>query len=196
MTRETLGSKFETSISSFKQIEEEITAMASSNTSGGLKLPLVIIGRSFSVFIRNSSQKKTLYLVSMKLPIKAALLDENCSSHPRELEMEDINVSVSPPNTTALIQPINGESLVKVVNQINLKNAIEWTAISWDRDKSSTITESWNSLWPRNYVTAASQNPVVESLNSSEDTALSQLFPDSLGSLKSYAPVLYHSVEE
>ncbi|KAK0072737.1 hypothetical protein PV325_010898 [Microctonus aethiopoides] len=182
MTRETLGSKFETSISSFKQIEEEITAMASKiiQTLGWLLACLK------SVFIRNSSQKKTLYLVSMKLPIKAALLDENCSSHPRELEMEDIN--------TCYVS--NGESLVKVVNQINLKNAIEWTAISWDRDKSSTITESWNSLWPRNYVTAASQNPVVESLNSSEDTALSQLFPDSLGSLKSYAPVLYHSVEE
>lgn len=200
MPRRTLELEQESStVEDLKEIKERITIMTCSNASGGFKLPLVVIGRSakptclknltkLPVYYRNQKTawmisslfkewfylefvpKVMLYLKSMKLPNKAVLLVDNCSSHPKELRIgNNIKVIFLPPNTAALIQPMdqgilqclklnyrflmmehvinnvnNGKETIEVVEKINLGNAMEWIAEAWDKVEPIIIEKSWN----------------------------------------------------
>ncbi|KAK0160472.1 hypothetical protein PV328_007880 [Microctonus aethiopoides] len=249
MPRKTFILKQETSTSDCKEMKERITIMASSNASGELKIPLVVIGRSteprcmkniaklpvyyksqecawmvsslfkewfFSEFV----PKVTLYLKSKKLSIKAVLLVDNCSSHPQKLQIgTNIKVIFLPPNTSALIQPMdqgvlqylklkyrffmmehiisnvnNGGELMEVVEQISLENAIEWLNNAWDDVRPIMIKKSWNSLWPSNCDAKTMQNPVLDLMNSSEKKMIPRVFHSILQNTESYAQISFDSL--
>ncbi|KAK0169767.1 hypothetical protein PV328_010408 [Microctonus aethiopoides] len=249
MPKKTFIPEQETSTSGFKEMKERITIMASSNASGGLKIPLVVIGRSTEpVCMKNITQlpvhyksqecawmvsslfkewfftefvpKVTLYLKSKKLPIKAVLLVDNCSSHPQKLQIgTNIKVIFLPPNTSALIQPMdqgvlqylklkyrflmmehiinnvnNGKELMKIVENISLGKAVEWLSIAWNNVRPVTIKKSWNSLWPRNCDATAMHNPVLGLMNSFKNKKLSRSFHRILQNTESYQQISYDSV--
>ncbi|KAK0180620.1 hypothetical protein PV327_002983 [Microctonus hyperodae] len=237
------------STSDFKEMNERITIMASNNASGELKIPLVVIGRSTEPeFIKNiiklpvyyKSQecawmvsslfkewfflefvpKVTLYLKSKKLPIKAVLLVHNCSSYQQKLQIgTNIRVIFLPPNTSALIQPMdqgilrylqlkyrffmvehiinnvnNGEGLIEVVEKVSLENVIEWLTNTWDDVRPITIKKSWSSLWPCNSDATTIRNLVHDLMDSSENKILSHLFHNILQNTEPYAQISYDSV--
>ncbi|KAK0168148.1 hypothetical protein PV327_001976 [Microctonus hyperodae] len=249
MPRKTFTSKEESSTCDSKEMKERITIMASSNASGGLKIPLVVIGKStepgcmksineLPVYYRSQEcawmvsslfkewffsefvPKVTLYLKSKNLPIKAVLLVDNCLSHPRKLQMgTNIRVIFLPPNTSALIQPMdqgvlqylklkyrflimehivnnvnNGEGLMEVVEKISLENGIEWLTNAWDNVRPITIKNSWNSLWRRNCDATTTQNSILDLMNLPENRILPRLFHSILQNTESYAQIAYDSV--
>ena len=123
-----------------KLSKERITVMGCVNSTGGHKLPLMVIGRSkhprcFKNMTlpkmhyrssKNAWQTRDLfkewfhkifvpevqdYLSRNKLPTKAVLLLDNASAHGCEEELKSsdrlISVIFFPPNTTAILQPLD-----------------------------------------------------------------------------------------
>ena len=109
------------------------------------------------------------------LPVKALLLLDNAPAHPNESILLSSDKSIKamflPPNTTALIQPMDqgvleslkrryrksllrklllldqeGDSMIDFVKKINVKDAIYMTADAWDDIPSLTLSKSWLKL--------------------------------------------------
>lgn len=107
------------------------------------------------------------------LPIQAVLVLDNFSAHfnAEELKTSDgaIWTKFLPPNTTAVIQPMdqNVIQMIKTryrqimmrevlgrpgefhdnIKKINVKDAIFWIAESWDKVPQISNRESWNLLY-------------------------------------------------
>ncbi|XP_025410373.1 jerky protein homolog-like [Sipha flava] len=102
----TLTSSHEKNAPGRKIIKARITFMPCANASGTYKLPLLVI---------ETAQKPLReHLLNVNLPPKALLLLDNCPGHPsaEELRSDDGNIFAMflPPNTTALIQPMDQNS--------------------------------------------------------------------------------------
>ena len=117
------------------------------------------------------------HLLNVNLPPKALLLLDNCPGHPsaEELRSDDGNIFAMflPPNTTALIQPmdqnviqniklnyrksllvnvladpVHGENLIDALKAINLKDAVFSLAYCWKLVPPMLIKKSWKHLLP------------------------------------------------
>lgn len=185
----------------FKLQKDRITVMACCNASGTFKLPLVVIGRSakprairkvmdkLPVSYENQQKawmtmalfKKWFYdefvpdvkafLASRGLPQKAVLFMDNCAAHPKSLESEGIRVEFLPPNTTALLQPMDqgclqnlkllyrrqlmdfvldklnaNKSLREALKDTTMKEVINWISNAWTNVSASTIIKSWKKV--------------------------------------------------
>ena len=115
------------------------------------------------------------HLSGKSLPVKALLLLDNAPAHPDESVLISSDKSIKavflPPNTTALIQPMDqgvlkslkqhyhksllrklllldeeGDSMITFVKKINVKDAIYMTAVAWDDIPSFTLSKSWLKL--------------------------------------------------
>ena len=115
------------------------------------------------------------HLQDKGLPIKALLLLDNAPAHPEagSLMSDDrcIKSMFLPPNTTALIQPMDqgvlealkrryrrrllqklpledkdGQTMVEYSKSINLNDAVYMVASAWDSIPASTFKKSWNKL--------------------------------------------------
>lgn len=113
------------------------------------------------------------FLTESGLPIQAVLVLDNCSAHfnTEELKTSDgaIWTKFLPPNTTAIIQPMDQNVIQMVksrykqimmrevlgrpgefhdnVKKINVKDAIFWIAESWNKVPEMSIRKSWNLLY-------------------------------------------------
>lgn len=113
------------------------------------------------------------FLEDSGLPIRAVLVLDNCSAHysSEELKTDDgaIWTKFLPPNTTAVIQPMDQNVIQMIksryrqimmrevlgrpgdfhdnVKKINVKDAIFWVAQSWDLVPQTSIRKSWNLLY-------------------------------------------------
>ena len=113
------------------------------------------------------------FLKKFDLPIQAVLVVDNCSAHfnAEELKTSDgaIWTSFLPPNTTAVVQPMDQNVIQMIksrykqimmkevlgrpgdfhdnIKRINVKDAIFWVAQSWDLVPQSSIRKSWNLLY-------------------------------------------------
>ena len=114
-------------------------------------------------------------MLGKNLPVKALLLLDNAPAHPDESVLLSSDKSIKamflPPNTTALIQPMDqgvleslkrryrksplrklllldqeGDSMIAFVKKINVKDAIYMTAAAWDDIPSLTLSKSWLKL--------------------------------------------------
>lgn len=180
-----------------KKQKERITVMACSNASGSLKLPLVLVGkypkpraiknlsllpvsykhqissyitgRTFTEWFNNELfPAVTEFLVSRGLATRAVVFMDNCLALTHELAKEDIRVEFLPPNTTALIQPLEqgwmrnlkvsyrqqlmkflmnnlsvGVSLDDAMKNLTIREVIFWIANSWSRLSDAMIMKSW-----------------------------------------------------
>ncbi|XP_025405713.1 jerky protein homolog-like [Sipha flava] len=117
------------------------------------------------------------HLLNVNLPPKALLLLDNCPGHPsaEELRSDDGNIFAMflPPNTTALIQPmdqnviqniklnyrksllvnvladpVHGENLIDALKAINLKDAVFSLVNCWKLVQPMLIKKSWKHLLP------------------------------------------------
>ena len=115
------------------------------------------------------------HLEDQGLPHKALLLLDNAPAHPEagSLMSDDgcIKAMFLPPNTTALIQPMDqgvlealkrryrrrllhkllledkdGQSMIEYAKSINLKDVVYMVASAWDDIPASTFKKSWNKL--------------------------------------------------
>lgn len=116
--------------------------------------------------------KVTEYLIKEKLPVKAILLVDNCKAH-LHLKMNNIETVFSPPNVTALIQPLDqgileaikrrykyiltlalaskqqdNIKLPSLLKDVTIEEATYWVNQSWEAVKRETIHKCWNKLWP------------------------------------------------
>lgn len=115
----------------------------------------------------------TAFLTSKGLPVRAALVLDNCSAHfnADALKTADglIFTIFLPPNTTAVIQPMDqnviqmiktryrnqmmqeivarGGEFDECVKKINIKDAIFWVAQAWELVPADSIRKSWNMLY-------------------------------------------------
>lgn len=115
-------------------------------------------------------------LLKKNLPPKAVLVLDNAPSHPSQedaLESEDglIKKFFLPPNSTALIQPMDQSvienlkrryrkkflqnliseaetTLKEYWKQYDMKQAIENAADAWSDISAESLKRSWNKLWP------------------------------------------------
>lgn len=115
----------------------------------------------------------TTFLKESGHPVKAVLVLDNCSAHysSEELQTSDgaIFCKFLPPNTTAVIQPMDqhviqmtkarykkimtnevlgrGEDFHDNVKRINIKDAMFWIAQAWEAVPDSAIQKSWKMLY-------------------------------------------------
>ncbi|XP_062542273.1 jerky protein homolog-like [Armigeres subalbatus] len=186
----------------FKMNKDRITFMPCSNMDGSLKLPLMLIGKShrpralknlkeLPVYYRASKSawmekvlfkewffgefvpKVTAFLKSKGLPVKAALVLDNCTAHYNADELKTADGSIFtiflPANTTAVLQPMDqniiqmiktryrnlmmqeiqarGGELDDCVKKVNIKDVIFWVAQAWEVVPADSICKSWNMLY-------------------------------------------------
>ena len=115
------------------------------------------------------------HIAEKNLPVKVLLLLDNAPAHPDEGVLVSADKSVKamflPPNTTALIQPMDqgvlealkrryrksllrklllldqeGDSMISFVKKINVKDVIYMTAKAWDDIPPLTLSKSWLKL--------------------------------------------------
>lgn len=124
-------------------------------------------------FFKEFVPKVTAFLEGAKLPVKAVLVLDNCSAHccADELKTSDgaISTIFLPPNTTALLQPMDQNIIQMVksnykqklmrellgrqgefddmVKRINIKDAMFWVAEAWDAVPADSIVKSWKMLY-------------------------------------------------
>lgn len=113
------------------------------------------------------------YLAEVNRPLKALLILDNAPSHPKE---EDINfdpnfrVLFLPPNCTAILQPMdqnliqnikvsyrkqlleyilkeNDGNIALVLKKFNLKIAVTFLDLAWQKISEKNIQKSWSPLW-------------------------------------------------
>lgn len=115
----------------------------------------------------------TDFLKGLSHPVKAVLVLDNCSAHysTEELRTDDgaIFCKFLPPNTTAVIQPMDqhviqmvkarykkimtneilgrGDDFHDNVKRINIKDAMFWIAQAWEAVPESAIQKSWKILY-------------------------------------------------
>ncbi|XP_062542013.1 jerky protein homolog-like [Armigeres subalbatus] len=119
----------------------------------------------------------TRFLEASNLPVTAVLVLDNCSAHFNggQLQTEDgkIWTEFLPPNTTAVVQPMDQNIIQSIkaryrktmmqemlgrsgefhenVKNINIKDAIFWVAQAWDCVSGESIRKSWNMLYNPNH---------------------------------------------
>jgi len=115
------------------------------------------------------------HLTDQSLPFKALLLLDNAPAHPEAESLMSDDSSIKalflPPNTTALIQPMDkgilealkrryrrhlphkllledtdGRSMVEFAKSVNLKDVVYMVASAWEDIPASTFKKSWNKL--------------------------------------------------
>lgn len=111
------------------------------------------------------------HLTEMGLPVRALLLLDNAPAHPDEEKLKSSDGAIKamylPPNTTALIQPMDqgvleamkrrykklllqkllfkdqsGNSMVEFVKTVSLKDVVQMIVLAWEDVPASTLTKS------------------------------------------------------
>ncbi|XP_050294297.1 jerky protein homolog-like [Anthonomus grandis grandis] len=134
------------------------------------------------------------FLSDVNRPHKALLLVDNAPSHPPETEINfdpDFRVMFLPPNCTAVLQPMDqnliqnikvayrkrllnhiiaheGDDLVTVLKQFNLKDALVNLDIAWKLISEKNIQKSWIALWPNQRTDAEEEESDEENIPLSE----------------------------
>ncbi|XP_058827103.1 tigger transposable element-derived protein 2-like [Topomyia yanbarensis] len=124
-------------------------------------------------FLEEFVPRVTKFLQESNRPIEAVLVLDNCSAHFKggELQTEDgkIWTEFLPPNTTAVVQPMDQNIIQMIkaryrkilmqeimgrsgdfrehIKNINIKDAIFWVAQSWDYVPADAIRKSWDMLY-------------------------------------------------
>lgn len=177
-----------------KKGKDRVTVVVCANMSGSEKRPLLVIGKSsksksfpqdvdkLPVLYRHSTNAfltSTLFVEHLNcwdkqlhlLNRKIALLLDICSSHPRDIQLENIHLVFLPANTTTEVQPmymgiirnlkgfyrsalncrisaeLNANSSLKsidVAKKITLLDALYLLTNSWDRVKRETIVSCFS----------------------------------------------------
>lgn len=122
------------------------------------------------------------------------LLVDNAPSHPAATEINfdpDFRVMFLPPNCTAVLQPMDqnliqnikvtyrkrllnhiiaheGDDLVTVLKQFNLKDALVNLDIAWKSISQKNIQKSWIALWPNQRADAQEEESDEENIPLSE----------------------------
>ena len=128
------------------------------------------------------------HLIQRGLTPKALLLLDNAPAHPdcSVLVSQDkaIKAMFLPPNTTALIQPMDqgvlealkrryrrlmlqklllqdqaGQSVIEGLKNINIKDVVYMSAAAWDDIPALTLTRSWNKLLASDKITESDKQP-------------------------------------
>ncbi|XP_011860028.1 PREDICTED: jerky protein homolog-like [Vollenhovia emeryi] len=163
MPSKTLALREEAVAPGYKKNKERVSILASSNSSGTHKLPLMCIGKS-------AKPRAIKHIKSEALPVKAILLLDNAPSHPKEsaLRSENIIVKFFPPNVTSIGQPMDqgvletfkrhyrrfllqeileksaaSSTFKECLLAINMKSVIYWSAQAWDAVQRHTLERSW-----------------------------------------------------
>lgn len=124
-------------------------------------------------FFKEFFPKVTGFLEGAELPVRAVLVLDNCSAHCSADVLRTADGAFStiflPPNTTALLQPMDQNIIQMVksnykqklmrellgrqgefddmVKRINIKDAMFWVAEAWDEVPADSITKSWKMLY-------------------------------------------------
>lgn len=124
-------------------------------------------------FFKHFVPKVTEYLKSANLTLRATLVLDICSAHGSSDELKTADGGFTtvflPPNTTAVLQPLdqNVIQMVKAnyrqtmlkeilgrpgefsdnVKRINIKEAIFWVAEAWEKVPAESIAKSWKLLF-------------------------------------------------
>ena len=124
-------------------------------------------------FFNEFVPRVTSFLKSSGFSVEAILVLDNCSAHCNADELRTADGSIYtiflPPNTTAVIQPMDqniiqmiktryrnmlmrevqarGGDFDECVKKINVKDAIFWVAQAWDQVPKDSIRKSWNMLY-------------------------------------------------
>lgn len=124
-------------------------------------------------FFHEFVPKVTAFLKLKNLPLRAVLVLDNCSAHcsSDELKTDDgaFKTVFLPPNTTAILQPMDQNIIQMVkanyrqklmrevlgrpgefhenIKRINIKDAIFWVAEAWDEVPAESISKSWKLLY-------------------------------------------------
>lgn len=65
------------------------------------------------------------HMKKLNMNYKILLILDNCSSHPKNLSTEHVQVVFLPPNTTSLIQPLD-QGIIRQFEHYYLKRAFEF----------------------------------------------------------------------
>ena len=169
--------------------KERVTALVTANMSGTEKLPMLVIGKYANprCFPKDKSKLPVIYRNSVNSWMtshifrewlqnwdrslrakgrKILLFLDNCSAHPPDVEVTNIEIVFLPPNTTSLIQPMD-QGIIKnlkghyrsklssrliseldldsnskmkdVVKNVNLLDAAYLLSEAWDDVKQETV---------------------------------------------------------
>ena len=127
-------------------------------------------------------------MIQRGLTPKALLLLDNAPAHPDSSVLVSRDKSITamflPPNTTALIQPMDqgvlealkrryrrsvlqkilledeaGQFVIQCIKNIDIKDVVYMSAAAWDDIPALTLTRSWNKLLARETVAESDQQP-------------------------------------
>lgn len=130
----------------------------------------------------------TTFLEQSGHPVRAVLVLDNCSAHysAEDLRTSDgsIYCKFLPPNTTAVIQPMDqhviqmvktkyrkiltseilgrGEDFHDSLKNVNIKDAMFWIAQAWDAVPESSIQKSWKMLHKESHIHDEEDLPLSE----------------------------------
>ncbi|XP_023315490.1 tigger transposable element-derived protein 1-like [Trichogramma pretiosum] len=100
------------------------------------------------------------FLLTRNLAFKVLLIIDNAPSHPESIQTAhpDIEILFLPPNTTALLQPMDQTLLLRKLiattrlkqfwKDFNILHSITLLSESWNEIKDSTLNASWGKLLP------------------------------------------------
>lgn len=163
-----------------KKSKERITLLAGANMSGSEKLPLLVIGKSKKPRCFKNKEIPLNYRANKKAWMTANIFEEtlkswdrklgqkrrkvllfldNCSAHPRDIELDNIRMVFFPPNTTAKSQPMDQGVIENMKRhykklllrrriaaiegntgfKLDLLNSLRLVRDAWDRVTGATI---------------------------------------------------------
>lgn len=149
--------------------ESSLPVVYKASTKGWMTRPLFM-----KWFKRCFIPEVKKFLTTVNKPLKALLLIDNAPSHPSVEEVNtdpNFRIMFLPPNCTAILQPMDqnlienikvsyrkrllnniilheGEEIITILKQFNLKDAVNNLDQSWRTITSKNIKKSWTPLWP------------------------------------------------
>lgn len=132
----------------------------------------------------------SVFLQNKNLPPKAILLLDNASCHSSQerLSVGDITAYFLPPNSTALIQPMDqgiiesvkrkykmklqtsilsrqkeDVDVISYLKSVTIKDVIYWISDAWNEIKESTIAKCWKNILPTDLYEENTESVSVES---------------------------------
>ncbi|XP_065073054.1 jerky protein homolog-like [Ochlerotatus camptorhynchus] len=132
--------------------KERVTFMPCANADGSFKLPLMMIGKSKRPrALKNVHELPVYYASSKNAWMTRQLFKDWFLKDADELRTADgaISTIFLPPNTTALLQPMdqNVIQMVKSNYKQKLYDAMFWVAEAWDEVPADSIAKSWKILY-------------------------------------------------
>lgn len=130
------------------------------------------------------------YLESKGIPFKVLLIMDNASGHHVDLSCEGVEIEFLPPNTTALIQPMD-QGVIRAFKALYTRNSLQHLVDAMDHDQNFSLKDYW-----RDFTIANCLQTIQTSLQEMKPATLNacwkKLLPEVVDDHEAFSPDEIH----